>query len=164
MPKILDDLFHDTLKDIHYAERQIVKALPKMADAAQSDRLRDAFREHCKQSETHIERLQKVFELIDQPAGTKTCPAIEGMIKEGEEIMKDFHESAALDAGLIAAAQAVEHYEIARYGTLREWAAQLGLEDAARLLDQTLQEESETDELLTAIAEESANHHAEDRT
>ncbi|HHW35336.1 MAG TPA: ferritin-like domain-containing protein [Paracoccus solventivorans] len=155
--KVLDDLFHETLKDIYYAERQILKALPKMARGAQSDHLRQAFEKHRDQTETHVERLRQVFEIIGKSPRGKTCPAIDGIIEEGEEVMADFKGSPALDAGLIAAAQAVEHYEIARYGTLRQWARQLGLDDAAALLDETLTEEADTDELLTEIAESEAN-------
>lgn len=155
--KLLDNLFHDTLKDIYYAERQILKALPKMARGAQSERLRSAFEDHREQTETHVERLQKVFEIIGKPARGKTCPAIDGIIEEGEEVMAALKGAPALDAGLIAAAQAVEHYEMARYGTLRQWAKQLGLKDAAALLEQTLEEESSTDELLTDLAESEAN-------
>lgn len=155
--KVLDDLFHETLKDIYYAERQILKALPKMARGAQSDHLRQAFEKHRDQTETHVERLRQVFEIIGKSPRGKTCPAIDGIIEEGEEVMAAFKGSPALDAGLIAAAQAVEHYEIARYGTLRQWARQLGLDDAAALLDETLTEESDTDELLTEIAEGEAN-------
>ena len=158
--KVLDDLFHDTLKDIFYAERQVLKALPKMARAAQSEKLRKAFEDHREQTETQVERLREVFEIIGKAARGKTCPAIDGIIEEGEEVMESFKGSPALDAGLIAAAQAVEHYEIARYGTLRQWAQQLGLDDAAALLEKTLTEESETDELLTEIAEAEANPEA----
>lgn len=155
--KTLDDLFHDTLRDIYYAERQILKALRKMARGAQSQRLRDAFEKHHEETETHVQRLQQVFELIGKSARGKTCPAIDGIIEEGEEIMQSFKGAPALDAGLVATAQAVEHYEIARYGTLREWAVQLGMKEAAELLDQTLDEESATDDLLTEIAEQDTN-------
>ncbi|MCV2449215.1 ferritin-like domain-containing protein [Paracoccus sp. DMF] len=158
--KLLDDLFHETLKDIYYAERQILKALPKMARGAQSERLREAFEKHREQTQTHVERLQQVFEILGKSPRGKTCPAIDGIIEEGEEVMSAFKGAPALDAGLIAAAQAVEHYEIARYGTLRQWAQQLGLKDAADLLSQTLDEESQTDELLTEIAENEANREA----
>lgn len=155
--KTLDDLFHDTLRDIYYAERQILKALRKMARGAQSQRLHDAFEKHHEETETHVQRLQQVFELIGKSARGKTCPAIDGIIEEGEEIMQSFKDAPALDAGLVATAQAVEHYEIARYGTLREWAVQLGMKEAAELLDQTLDEESATDDLLTEIAEQDTN-------
>lgn len=158
--KALDDLFYDTLRDIYYAERQILKALPKMARGAQSDKLRSAFEAHREETETHVERLQKVFELIDKQARGKTCPAIDGIIEEGEEIMQSFKDSPALDAGLISAAQAVEHYEITRYGTLRRWAEMLGLSEAERLLSKTLDEESAADEKLTGIADKSANQEA----
>lgn len=155
--KTLQDLFHDTLKDIYYAERKILKALPKMQRAAQSDDLKAAFEKHRDQTEGHIERLQKVFELMGKPARGKTCDAIEGIVSEGEEIMEEFKGTAALDAGLISAAQAVEHYEITRYGTLKRWAKELGMQDAVKLLDETLQEESQTDEDLTKLAETAAN-------
>ena len=155
--KTLDDLFYETLKDIYYAERQIVKALPKMARAAQSEKLKAAFMEHKDETEGQIERLKQVFEAIGKRARGKTCEAIEGIIGEGEEIMEEFKSTPALDAGLLAAAQAVEHYEITRYGTLRSWAQQLGHTDAARLLEETLAEESNTDEKLTKLAESTLN-------
>ncbi|GGG13377.1 YciE/YciF family protein [Rhizobium wenxiniae] len=155
--KTLDDLFLDTLKDIYFAEKQILKALPKMARAAQSTEGKQAFLTHKDQTEGQIERLQQVFELIGKPARGKTCEAIQGILAEGEEIMEEFKGSSALDAGLIASAQAVEHYEIARYGTLKSWANQLGLADAVPLLDANLQEELQTDELLTQLGEASAN-------
>ena len=155
--KALDDLFHDTLRDIYYAERQILKALSKMARGCDSEELRDAFLTHREQTEGQVERLQQVFEAIGKSPRGKTCPAIDGIIEEGDEIMSSFKGSPALDAGLIAAAQAVEHYEMARYGTLRQWAGLLGLTEAARLLDQTLAEESQTDALLTKLAEKQAN-------
>lgn len=158
--KTLEDLFHETLKDIYYAERKILKALPKMARGAQSDRLKAAFEKHKEQTEGQVERLQQVFEIIGKRAQGKTCPAIDGIIEEGEEIMEDFKNTPALDAGLISAAQAVEHYEITRYGTLKRWAETLGKKDAAKLLDQTLQEESQTDEDLSKLAETAANQKA----
>ncbi|WHA40711.1 ferritin-like domain-containing protein [Agrobacterium larrymoorei] len=155
--KKLDDLFYDTLKDIYYAERQILKALPKMARAANSDKLKAAFEKHKEETQGQIERLQEVFEIIGKRAQGKTCEAIQGIIAEGEEIMDEFKGSPALDAGLISSAQAVEHYEIARYGTLKAWAEQLGHAKAVPLLDATLQEESKTDEDLTALAAASLN-------
>ncbi|MBA4491679.1 ferritin-like domain-containing protein [Paracoccus sp. S1E-3] len=158
--KLLDDLFHETLKDIYYAERQLLKALKKMARAAQSDRLKQAFEDHRAETETHVERLQKVFEIIGKPARGKTCQAIDGIIEEGDEVASEFKGTPALDAGLIAAAQAAEHYEIARYGTLRQWATQLGLDDAAALLEETLNEEAAADEVLTEIAESEGNQEA----
>ncbi|HRY23407.1 MAG: ferritin-like domain-containing protein [Geminicoccaceae bacterium] len=161
--KTLDDLFHDTLRDIYYAERKILKALPKMKRAAQSDDLKAAFDKHKQETEGHVERLQQVFDIIGKRAQGKTCDAIEGIIAEGEEIIEEFKDTAALDAGLISAAQAVEHYEIARYGTLKRWARELGMDDAAKLLDATLQEESRTDSDLTKLADASANDRAKAR-
>ncbi len=155
--KNLNDLFLDTLKDIYYAEKQILKALPKMAKAAHSDRLRAAFEKHHGETEGQVERLERVFALMDKPARGKTCEAIQGLLDEGKEIMEEYKGTEALDAGMVAAAQAVEHYEIARYGTLKQWAQQLGIKDAVRLLDQTLQEEKRTDEALTSLAEASVN-------
>ena len=158
--KSLNDLFYDGLKDIYYAERQILKALPKMARGAQSDDLRKAFETHRDQTQGQIERLQKVFEIIGKSARGKTCPAIDGIIEEGEEILDEFKDTPALDAGLLAAAQAVEHYEIARYGTLKRWAQVLGMKDAAKLLDETLSEEVATDAKLTGVADKNVNEHA----
>lgn len=158
--KTLEDLFHETLKDIYYAEKKILKALPKMKRAAQSEELRSAFEKHREQTEGHVERLQQVFDIIGKAARGKTCDAIEGIVAEGEEIMDEFKGTPALDAGLISAAQAVEHYEITRYGTLKRWATELGLSDAVSLLDATLKEEARTDEDLTKLAEASANQRA----
>ena len=148
----LADLYYDTLKDIYYAERQILKELPKMARAAQSEELRKGFEMHKEQTDGQIERLQQVFEIIGKRAQGKTCEAMQGLIAEGEEIMEEFKGTPALDAGLISAAQAIEHYEIARYGTLKAWAQQLGYKDAVGLLEATLKEESQTDEKLTKLA------------
>ncbi|WP_122469012.1 ferritin-like domain-containing protein [Brevundimonas lutea] len=158
--KTLDNLFYDTLRDIYYAERKILKSLPKMARAAQAPELKAAFEKHEAQTEGQIERLQQVFEIIGKAARGKTCDAIEGILAEGEEIMEEYEGNPALDAGLLAAAQAVEHYEITRYGTLKRWATVLGLKDAARLLEQTLEEESQTDEDLTTIADAAVNAEA----
>ena len=160
-PKTLDDLFHDTLKDIYFAEKKILATLPKMAKAAQSEELRAAFEKHQSETEEQIGRLEQVFAAIDKKPLGKTCDAIVGITDEGAEIMKEYKGSPALDAGLLAAAQAVEHYEISRYGTMKTWAEELGLQDAARLLEQTLQEEKKTDETLTQIAESNVNRHAE---
>src|ERR1041385_8666745 len=160
-PKQLDTLFHDALKDIYFAEKKILGALPKMAKAAQSDDLRAAFDKHEGETETHVERLERGFAMLDAKPQGKTCDAIMGLIEEGQEIMKEYKGSPALDAGLLAGAQAVEHYEIARYGTLKTWAEELGLEQAVELLDTTLAEEKKTDEVLTEIAESSVNQHAE---
>jgi ferritin-like metal-binding protein YciE len=159
--KTLDDLFHDTLKDIYYAEKKILATLPKMAKAAQNDELTAAFEKHRAETERQVERLEQVFALIDKKAQGETCDAIVGITEEGAEIMKDYKGSPALDAGLIAAAQAVEHYEISRYGTLRTWAEELGLNDAVSLLQQTLEEEKATDQALTKIAESVVNQEAE---
>jgi ferritin-like metal-binding protein YciE len=159
--KTLDELFHDTLKDIYFAEKKILATLPKMAKAANSDELRKAFEKHREETEGHVERLEEVFALIDKKAQGKTCAAIVGITDEGAEIMSEYKGSPALDAGLLAAAQAVEHYEISRYGTLRAWAKELGLSEAASLLEQTLKEEKMTDEALTKIAKSSVNIEAE---
>ncbi|HAH64135.1 MAG TPA: hypothetical protein DCL72_01365 [Rhizobiales bacterium] len=161
-PKTLDDLFHDTLKDIYYAEKKILATLPKMAKAAQNDELTAAFEKHRVETERHVERLEEVFSIIDKKPQGKTCDAIIGITEEGAEVMKEYKGSPALDAGLLAAAQAVEHYEISRYGTLRTWAEELGLNDAASLLQETLDEEKATDQALTEIAETVVNQEGED--
>jgi len=155
--KTLDDLFLDTLKDIYYAEKQIIKALPKMARAADSEEGKAGFLQHREETQGQIERLEQVFELLGKPARGKTCEAIQGIIAEAEEIIDEFKGSVALDAGLISSAQAVEHYEIARYGTLIEWAGQLGLTEAVSLLKANLAEEEATDKKLTQLAKASAN-------
>lgn len=160
--KTLEDLFVDTLKDIYYAEKRILKSLPKMAKGAESPKLRKGFEKHLTQTEGQIERLEQVFEIFGQPARGKKCEAIEGIIAEGDAIMKDYRGTAALDAGLISSAQAVEHYEITRYGTLRRWAEMLGRRNAASLLERSLKEESQTDEQLNMIAEQ-ANQTAKTR-
>lgn len=155
--KDLNDLFHDTLKDIYYAEKQILKALPKMARASQSEEGKAGFLQHREETQGQIERLEQIFELIGKPARGKTCEAIQGIIAEAEEIMDDFKGSIALDAGLISSAQAVEHYEIARYGTLIAWAKQLGLKEVVSLLQETLAQEEATDKKLTKLATTAAN-------
>ena len=160
-PKQLDELFHDTLKDIYYAEKKILTALPKMAKAAQNEDLTAAFEKHQGETEEQISRLEQVFELIEEKPQGKKCAAIEGILEEGQEIMKEYKGSPALDAGLLAAAQAVEHYEISRYGTLRTWAEELGLDDAAKLLQETLDEEEATDQALTELAESVVNQEAQ---
>lgn len=160
-PKTLDDLFHDTLKDIYFAEKKILATLPKMQKAAQAEELKAAFEKHHGETEVHIERLEKIFGIIDKKPVGKTCAAIVGITDEGAEIMDEYKGSPALDAGLLAAAQAVEHYEISRYGTLKAWAAELGLNDAVKLLDATLAEEKKTDATLTGIAEGGVNQQAE---
>ena len=146
--KPLDEMFLDTLKDVYYAEKQILKALPKMAKAAKSPELKQAFETHRSETEEHVERLGQVFEIVGKAPRGKTCV---GILEEGKAVMEDYADSPALDAGLVASAQAVEHYEMARYGTLKAWAAQLGLKDAVKLLDATLAEEIKTDKALTQL-------------
>ena len=159
--KNLQELFHETLKDIYFAEKKILSALPKMAKAAQSEELKAAFEKHETETEEHVARLEKVFEEIDEMPRGKTCDAIMGIIEEGQDVIKEFKGAPALDAGLLAAAQAVEHYETDRYGTLKTWAAVLGLNRAVRLLESTLAEEKKTDETLTELAESGVNQHAQ---
>ncbi len=159
--KALKDLFHDTLKDIYFAEKKILTALPKLAKAANSAALRAAFEKHAGETEGQVGRLEQVFEELGEAPKGKTCDAIMGLIEEGQEIMKEYKGAPALDAGLLAAAQAVEHYEISRYGTLKTWAEELGLRRSVDLLDATLKEESATDKALTQIAETTVNQHAQ---
>jgi ferritin-like metal-binding protein YciE len=160
-PKKLDDLFHDTLKDIYFAEKKIITTLPKMAKAARNEELKAAFEKHRGETEGQVERLEQVFALIEKKPQGKTCAAIVGITDEGAEVMEEYKGSPALDAGLLAAAQAVEHYEISRYGTLIAWAEELGLADAVSLLQETLEEEEATDEALTEIAKTAINQEAE---
>jgi ferritin-like metal-binding protein YciE len=159
--KNLKELFHDTLKDIYFAEKKILSALPKMAKAAQAQDLKDAFESHETETQEHVARLEKVFDEIDETPRGKTCDAIMGIIEEGQEVMKEYKGKPALDAGLLAAAQAVEHYEMSRYGSLKTWAKELGLDRAASLLEETLEEEKSADAKLSTIAEENVNRHAE---
>ncbi|TIM20441.1 MAG: ferritin-like domain-containing protein [Mesorhizobium sp.] len=158
--KGLEDLFYEALKDIYYAERKILSALKKMARGAESQELTAAFEKHRDETEGQVERLQQVFEIFGKRAQGKTCPAIDGILEEGQEILEEFQEAPTLDAGLVAAAQAVEHYEIARYGTLVTWAGLLGLNDAVQLLQQTLEEEKATDEALTQLGQAGVNERA----
>ena len=158
--KTLNDLFLDTLKDIYYAERQIVKTLPKMAKAASSAELKAGFEKHLEETHGQVERLEQIFEMLGKAPRGKTCDAILGIIDEGKEIMEEYKGTVALDAGLVSAAQAVEHYEIARYGTLKTWAGQLGMADAVKLLDATLQEEMATDKTLSQLATSDVNQKA----
>ena len=158
--KTLDDLFLDTLKDIYFAEKQIVKALPKMAKAATSSELKAGFEKHLQETQGHVDRLEQVFDLIGAPARGKTCEAILGIIEEAKEIMDEFKDSPALDAGLVSSAQAVEHYEIARYGTLKAWANQLGRSNVVKLLEATEQEEIATDKKLTQLGVGQVNRKA----
>jgi ferritin-like metal-binding protein YciE len=159
--KKLDELFHDTLKDVYFAENKIVDTLPKMEKAAKSKELKAAFVKHLAETKVHVERLEEVFKIIGEKPQKKTCAAILGITDEGDEMMKEYEGSPALDAGLLAAAQAVEHYEMSRYGTLRTWALELGMKDAAKLLQTTLDEEQATDIALTTIATSVVNQKAE---
>lgn len=158
----LMELFVEELKDIYWAEKYLTKALPRMAKAANSEELKAAFEEHLEVTEGQIERLEEVFSIIDMKPAGKRCEAMEGLVEEGEEIISEFKGSPAIDAGLIAAAQKIEHYEIASYGTLRTFARLLGYDDAADLLQATLDEEAETDEMLTGLAEGFVNEEAEE--
>jgi ferritin-like metal-binding protein YciE len=160
--KTLNELFEEGLKDIYYAEKAILKALPKMAKKASSEELAEAFNTHVEETEGQVQRLEQVFELIEAKPKGKKCPAIDGIIEEGEEVMKEAEDDTVRDAGMVAAAQAVEHYEIARYGTLAAWARKLGMDDAAELLEETLEEEKATDEKLTELAESEINIEADD--
>lgn len=160
-PKLLSDLFHATLKDIYFAEKKILTTLPKMAKAAQSKDLKAAFVKHERETRGQIKRLEQVFKIFGKKPQAKKCEAIMGITKEGAEIIADFKGMPALDAGLTAAAQAVEHYEMSRYGTLKTWATELGMPDAADLLDATLKEEKATDLALTSLAKSVVNVEAE---
>jgi ferritin-like metal-binding protein YciE len=156
----MDDLFIHQLKDIYYAEKRILAALPKMIDKATSPELKQGFKMHLEQTKNHVKRVEQVFEMHGVAAATVTCPAIDGIIKEAEEVASDVADKNVLDAALIAAAQAVEHYEITRYGTLIAWAKELGADDCVNLLEQNLEEEKETDEKLTRLAEGTVNRAA----
>src|ERR1700693_1290999 len=149
--KRLADAFHETLKDIYFAEKKILSTLPKMEKAARSPELKKAFEKHRKETEGHVKRLVQVFGLINSKPQGKICDAIMGIMKEGESVMEEYKDSPALDAALLAVAQSVEHYEISRYGTLKTWAGELGIDGAAKLLDATLQEEKKTDTALTQL-------------
>ena len=156
----LEDAFVQELRDLLHAEKQLTKALPRMAKKAESPQLRKAFEEHQKQTEEQVQRLEQVFELLDMAPRAKKCEAMEGLLSEGKEIMAEA-ESEVMDAALIASAQKVEHYEIASYGTVCTWAEQLGCErKILDLLKRTLAEEKETDEKLTRLAAKSANRQA----
>jgi ferritin-like metal-binding protein YciE len=156
----LDDLLVEQLEDLYDAEKQLVKALPKMAKAASNDTLRRGFEEHLEQTKGHVNRLEKVFKDLGKPARTKTCEAMKGLVEEAEDFLDESAEKSVRDAGLIACAQRVEHYEIAGYGTVRTWCQQLGHQECARLLQQTLDEEAATDKKLTQIAESMSNRQA----
>jgi ferritin-like metal-binding protein YciE len=159
--RTLEDLYVDHLKDLYSAEKQLVKALPKMAKNASSPDLQKAFQEHLRQTERQVERIERIFSELDGSPRGKKCVGMEGLIEEGNEIMKEDAEPEVMDAGLIAAAQKVEHYEIASYGTVRAWAERLGFDRAARLLQETLDEESMANEKLTQIAESHVNMEAQ---
>ena len=158
--KNLEALFLHNLKDVYFAEQQIMKAMPAMIKAAESDELRSAFETHARETQEQIRRLEEIFDIVGEKPEGVTCDGILGIIKEGQAMMEEFAGGEAFEAGLIAAAQSIEHYEIARYGTLKAWAEQLGLEDAADLLEETLEEETDMDEILTEIAEEAVNEEA----
>ncbi|RBP12012.1 ferritin-like metal-binding protein YciE [Roseiarcus fermentans] len=156
----LEDLFSETLKDVYFAEKQILRALPKMAREATTPELKQAFEAHREETEGQIERLNQIFEQIGKPARGKTCEAILGIIEEAKEFMEAFKGTDALDPALVASGQTVEHYEISRYGTLKSWAKELGFDEAAKLLDETLQEEIKTDKLLSTLATQGLNRKA----
>jgi ferritin-like metal-binding protein YciE len=157
MVKTLNDLFYETLRDMYYAEKKILRTLPKLARAVNSNDLREAFLHHRDETKGQVERLEGVFELIGKSARGKTCDAIDGILEEGDGVMVDFKGNPALDAGLLAGAQAVEHYEISRYGTLITWAKELGLPEGADLMKTTLEQEVNADKLLTKIAKQAVN-------
>jgi ferritin-like metal-binding protein YciE len=156
----LKKLYVEELRDVYSAEQQLVKALPKMAKGASSDELREAIETHLDETKGHVERLEQIFEELDESPKGKTCQAMKGLVEEGSEILEEKGEESVLDAGIIAAAQKVEHYEIATYGTLRTWADLLNQEEAARLLQETLDEEGEADKKLNELAEEIINPEA----
>ena len=161
--KSMEELFHAQLQDVYFAEKQLLKALPKLAKNSTNEQLTQAFTHHLKETEGQVDRLEKVFELIEKKPRGRKCDAILGIIAEGQEVIEDVDDDAVCDAGLIAAGQAAEHYEIARYGTLAAWAQLLGLEDAVELLNETLAEEKKADELLTSIAADGVNEAAAER-
>ncbi|WP_202814476.1 YciE/YciF ferroxidase family protein [Aureimonas frigidaquae] len=158
--KTLETLFLETLKDVYHAEKQILRALGRMAKATQSPELRSAFETHREETDNQVQRLDQIFELMGKRSRGKPCEAMQGLVEEGREIMEEFKDAPALDVGLIASAQAIEHYEIARYGTLVSWARHLGMDEAASLLEETLEEEKKTDGLLTELAEGTLNEEA----
>jgi ferritin-like metal-binding protein YciE len=159
----LQELFEETIRDIYYAEKKILKALPKMAKKASSEDLSTAFETHFEETEGQVERLEQIFEFLGKSPRGKTCPAIDGIIEEAEEVMKEAETNTVRDAAMLAAAQAVEHYEISRYGTLKSWAEKLGMTDAVKLIDETLQQEKATDIKLSELAESEINVEAEEQ-
>jgi ferritin-like metal-binding protein YciE len=158
--KNLEDLFHETLKDIYYAEKKLVKTLPKMAKKASSPDLKSAIQEHLVETQTQVQRLEQIFEAMGKRAVSKKCEAMDGILKEADEVTSEIEDERALDAGIISSAQTVEHYEIARYGTLVSWANELGMSDAAGLLEETLEEEKAADQKLSSLAEGQVNQQA----
>ena len=158
--KTMEELFNALMQDVYYAEKELTKALPKMAKEAEDKDLKRAFTEHLKETEGHIKRLEKAFEMLGKPAKGKKCDAILGIIAEGKEVIEEVDDNETLDAGLVAAGQAAEHYEIARYGTLCAWAKLIGKPQIAKLLHETLEEEKKADVLLSKIADRSVNQHA----
>ncbi len=158
--KSMDDLFVHLLKDMYHAEKQLLKALPKMAKNSETPELKKAFENHLKETEGQVQRLEQVFGIVGKKAQGKPCAAMEGLIEEGKEAIDEIEDAEVLDAALLAGGQAVEHYEISRYGTLIAWAKQLGLSDAAKLLDQNLEEEKAADQLLNEIALNTVNRQA----
>ena len=158
--KNMNDLFVHTLRDIYYAEKQIVKALPDMIEKASDPQLRQGFQSHLRETENHVKRLDQVFQMAGLKAQGVDCPAIDGIIEEANDVVGEVDQKSVMDAALIAAAQAVEHYEITRYGTLISWANQLGRKDCATLLQQTLEEEKTADKKLTSMAETGVNRRA----
>jgi ferritin-like metal-binding protein YciE len=159
----MEELFHAQLQDVYFAEKQLLKALPKLAKNSTNEQLAQAFTHHLKETEGQVDRLEKIFELIEKKPRGRKCDAILGIIEEGQEVIDDVDDDAVRDAGLVAAGQAAEHYEIARYGTLAAWAQLLGLGDAVELLNETLAEEKKADELLTSIAADGVNEAAAER-
>lgn len=159
-PKNLRELFVHTLRDVYYAEKQLVKAIPKMEEKSSDAALKKGFKAHLKQTEVHVDRLVEVFKLCDEKPSGEKCDAIEGIIKEAESVMKDIKDAQTRDAAIIAAAQAAEHYEIARYGALVAWAGRLGMEEAKNILRDTLAEEKDEDSKLTRLAEDKLNQKA----
>jgi ferritin-like metal-binding protein YciE len=156
----LQDLFEETLKDLYYVEKKLMKTLPMMAEKASSSELKGAIKDHLAETETHVQRLEQIFKLLDKRASAKKCEALEGLIKEAEEVTDEIRDKKTLDAAIISSAQTVEHYEIARYGTLACWAAEIGISEVAELLEQTLEEEKAADGKLSTLAEESVNQRA----
>jgi ferritin-like metal-binding protein YciE len=158
--KTMNDLLMSCMQDVYYAERQILKALPKLAKASQSDELKNALLHHREETQGQVERLQKAFEALGKRARGQTCEAINGLIEEGDEIVEEFEQGPVRDAGIVACAQAVEHYEMARYGTIVAWAKACGAEDVARLMHETLEEEKKADATLNQLAQKSLNQQA----